>query len=165
MDGNLQCHYLHHCFGTFKPINWIIKFFQEVIKALHEETQYIDKDTKESVHANLGMFVLALMSHGGYGTIAAKDGNTGTMTQIKLVDIYRLLSSQNFPAMRGKPKMIILHACSGAAAENRDNPSMFLYESFKTEKIEIYSSAPFRIQCAILVKLNSILLSGLLVRI
>ena len=80
---------------------------------MHEETQYIDKDTRESVHSNLGMFVLVLMSHGGYGTIAAKDGNTGTMTQIKLVDIYRLLSSLNFPAMRGKPKMVILQACSG----------------------------------------------------
>ena len=80
---------------------------------MHEETQYIDKDTKESVHANLGMFVLVLMSHGDHGTIAAKDGNTGTIIQIKLVDIYRLLSPQNFPAMRGKPKMIILQACSG----------------------------------------------------
>ena len=76
---------------------------------MHEETQYIDKDTRESVHSNLGMFVLVLMSHGGYGTIAAKDGNTGTMTQIKLVDIYTLY----FPAMRGKPKMVILQACSG----------------------------------------------------
>ena len=80
---------------------------------MHEETQYIDKDTRESVHSNLGMFVLVLMSHGGYGTIAAKEGNTGTMTQIKLVDIYRLLSSLNFPAMRGKPKMVILQACAG----------------------------------------------------
>ena len=44
------------------------KLFQEVIKAVHEETQYIDNDTRESVHSNLGMFVLVLMSHGGYGT-------------------------------------------------------------------------------------------------
>ena len=74
---------------------------------MHEETQYIDKDTRESVHSNLGMFVLVLMSHGGYGTISAGDD------VIRLGDIYRLLSSHNFPAMRGKPKMIILQACSG----------------------------------------------------
>ena len=74
---------------------------------MHEETQYIDKDTKESVHSNLGMFVLVLMSHGGYGTLQVGG------KAIKLVDIYRLLSPQNFPAMRGKPKMVILQACSG----------------------------------------------------
>ena len=92
---------------------------------MNEETQYIDKDTRESVHSNLGMFVLVLMSHGGYGTIAAKDGNTGTMTQIKLVDIYRLLSSRNFPAMRGKPKMVILQACSGGVYSKK---SFTLYD-------------------------------------
>ena len=74
---------------------------------MHEETKYIDRDTKESVHAILGMFGLVLMSHGGYGTLQVGED------VIKLVDIYRLLSPQNFPAMRGKPKMIILQACSG----------------------------------------------------
>jgi hypothetical protein len=78
-----------------------------VVEAIHKETQYVDRDTGTSVHANLGMFALVLMSHGGYGTISTKDGT------LKLVDIYRLLSSQNFPAMRGKPKMVILQACSG----------------------------------------------------
>jgi hypothetical protein len=74
---------------------------------IHNETQYVDRRTGTSVHANLGMFVLVLMSHGGSGTISV--GNE----TIRLVDIYRLLSTQNFPAMRGKPKMIILQSCSG----------------------------------------------------
>ena len=93
--------------------------FKDIIRAVRTETEFVDKDTGVSVHANLGMFVLVLMSHGGYGTLAAKNGNTGTMTQIKLVDIYRLLSSQSFPAMRGKPKMVILQACSGGVCSKK----------------------------------------------
>ena len=79
-----------------------------MIKAIHEETQFLDRDTGTSVHANLGMFVLVMMSQGDYGTIVGKDG-----THLRLVDVYRMLSQQNFPEMRGKPKMIILQACSG----------------------------------------------------
>mgnify|MGYP001792531762 CR=1 FL=1 len=78
-----------------------------MIETIHKETQYIDRDTGTSVHANLGMFALVLMGHGDDGTISAGDD------VIRLGDIYRLLSSHNFPAMRGKPKMIILQACSG----------------------------------------------------
>lgn len=79
-----------------------------MIEAIHKETQYVDRDTGTSVHANLGMFVLVMMSHGDYGTIVGKDG-----THLRLVDVYRILSQQNFPEMRGKPKMIILQTCSG----------------------------------------------------
>ena len=93
-----------------------------MIKAVHAETQYIDKDTRESVHSNLGMFVLVLMSHGGYGTL-----QVGRHDVIKLVDIYRLLSPQNFPAMKGKPKMIILQACSGGVySKNLSTCMMFI---------------------------------------
>ena len=88
---------------------------------MHEETQYIDKDTKESVHSNLGMFVLVLMSHGGYGTIQVGED------VIKLVDIYRLLSPQNFPAMRGKPKMIILQACSGGVYTKKSRVMFIMF--------------------------------------
>ena len=89
--------------------------FKDIIRAVRTETEFVDKDTGVSVHANLGMFVLVLMSHGGYCTLAAtdEDSPTGDAIQIKLVDIYRLLSAQKFPAMKGKPKMIILQACSG----------------------------------------------------
>ena len=91
----------------------MLRFYvlKEMIETIHKETQYIDRDTGISVHANLGMFVLVLMTHGDYGTIAFKDGNG--IEQIKLVDLYKLLSPENFPAMKGKPKMIIMQACSG----------------------------------------------------
>ena len=93
----------------------VTMYFKDIIRAVRTETEFVDKDTGVSVHSNLGMFVLVLMSHGAYCTLAATDENspTGDEIQIKLVDIYRLLSAQNFPAMKGKPKMIILQACSG----------------------------------------------------
>ena len=69
----------------------------------------MDRDTGTSVHANLGMFVLVLMSHGDNGSISAKSH----YESIHLEDIYKLLSSQNFPVMRGRPKMVILQTCSG----------------------------------------------------
>ena len=60
------------------------------------------------MHEGLGMFALVIMSHGDAGSIVGHDGR-----HVKLVDIYRLLSSQHFPAMRGKPKLVILQTCSG----------------------------------------------------
>lgn len=54
------------------------------------------------------MFVLMMSSHGGDGSISGCDG-----VHIKLTDIYELLSPENFPAMRGKPRVVIIQACSG----------------------------------------------------
>lgn len=68
----------------------------------------MDKRTGSSVHDGLGMFVLVLMTHGDLGRVSGCDD-----INLRLTDIYKLLSSQNFPAMRGKPKLIILQACSG----------------------------------------------------
>ena len=82
-----------------------------MIQAIHDETQYVDTVTGTSVHANLGMFVLVIMCHGDHGTVLAKE--SGSYKHIRLVDIYRLLSTHHFSAMKGKPKMIILQACSG----------------------------------------------------
>ena len=80
---------------------------QEIVEAVHQETELVFQGTT-SVHEGLGMFVLVMMSHGDTGTILGCDDK-----HVNLVDIYKLLSSQNFPAMRGKPKLIILQACSG----------------------------------------------------
>ena len=55
------------------------------------------------------MFVLVLMSHGRQGNIIV-DSNGQS---IRLADIQALLSPQNFPAMKGKPKWMIVQACSG----------------------------------------------------
>jgi hypothetical protein len=84
-----------------------LKCAQELYEAIAYETKYVDKDTGRSVHANLGMFALVLMGHGGYGCMKTKTKD------MYLEDIYRLLAPDEFPAMRGKPKMIILQACSG----------------------------------------------------
>ena len=78
------------------------------METIHTETQLVDVTTGESVHRDLGMFVLVISTHGSEGHIIGSDGK-----YIQLVDIYNLLSARNFPAMRGKPKLIILQACSG----------------------------------------------------
>ena len=55
------------------------------------------------------MFVLVVMSHGTRG-----DKILGSDSQpVDLMDIRDLLCSRSFPAMRGKPKLLIVQACSG----------------------------------------------------
>ena len=49
------------------------------------------------------------MSHGTTGNIIV-DSNE---QPIRLADIQDLLSPQNFPAMKGQPKVMIVQACSG----------------------------------------------------
>lgn len=75
--------------------------------AIHEETQRLDNDG-ESIYKRLGMFILMISSHGAKGCITGSDN-----IQVELTDIYDLLSPTNFPAMRGKPKVIIIQACAG----------------------------------------------------
>ena len=55
------------------------------------------------------MFVLVLMSMGQRGGILL-DCNSQPVDLVKIRD---LLSPFKFPAMRGKPKMLIIQACSG----------------------------------------------------
>lgn len=56
------------------------------------------------------MFVLCIMSHGTENDdISGTDGKP-----VKLTEVYDLLSATKFPAMAGKPKMVILQACSGS---------------------------------------------------
>lgn len=71
----------------------------------------------ESVHKKLKSFVLVLTSHGDDGCIIGCD-----RIRLKLTDIYNILSPMNFPAMKGKPKVIIIQACSGGEIfSNKDN--------------------------------------------
>ena len=90
--------------------------FKEMIETIHKETELVYQGTT-SVHEGLGMFVLVMMSHGDVGTISGfnceEEHGQQTSKHVSLVDIYKLLSSQYFPAMRGKPKLVILQACSG----------------------------------------------------
>ena len=55
------------------------------------------------------MFVLVLMSHGGKGNVIYDSKNH----PVSFVSIQDLLSPKNFPAMKGKPKLMIVQACSG----------------------------------------------------
>ena len=96
-----------------------------MIQTIHNETQFVDRDTQTAVHANLGMFVLVIMCHGDVGTVVAKEG--GSYKHIRLVDIYRLLSPKEFPGMKGKPKMIILQACSGGLLNRIGNMAVLEY--------------------------------------
>ena len=57
------------------------------------------------------MFVLILMSLGKRNDIILDIERK----PIKLMDIYDLLSPINFPAMAGKPKLVIVQACSGGS--------------------------------------------------
>ena len=69
---------------------------QEIGKEIKEET-----GRKE--HMNLGMFVLVIMSHGtDQNPILDYKGKPVSLSHIR-----RLLSPRNFPAMAGKPKLVI----------------------------------------------------------
>ena len=66
-------------------------------------------ETERTIHWSLGMFVLVLMSHGGRDNLIYDSNNQ----PVSLVSIQDLLSPENFPSMKGKPKLMIIQACSG----------------------------------------------------
>ena len=75
---------------------------KEIYKEIREETQN-DK------HYTYGMFVFVIMSHGLRGDIIL-DRNGQPVDLMKIKD---LLSPHDFPAMSGKPKLMVVQACSG----------------------------------------------------
>ncbi|KAF6035145.1 CASP2 [Bugula neritina] len=74
-----------------------------------EMFQAIKDETALEVHKHLSMFVLIIMSHGQTGDQILSHDNKW----VKLGDIKHLLSASQFTAMKGKPKLIIIQACSG----------------------------------------------------
>jgi len=72
--------------------------------------QAIKDETALEVHKHLSMFVLIIMSHGQTGDQILSHDNK----LVKLGDIKHLLSASQFTAMKGKPKLIIIQACSGS---------------------------------------------------
>ncbi|XP_067934368.1 caspase-3-like [Watersipora subatra] len=76
--------------------------FEEILREIKEETE------KEE-HHKLGMFILIIMSHGLDGDMLLD--HHGDL--FPLVSIRDSLSPERFPAMAGKPKLIIVQACSG----------------------------------------------------
>ena len=76
---------------------------QEIYREIEEETQIED-------HLKYGMFVFVIMSMGQRGDLLL-DCNSQPIDLLKIKD---LLSSSKFPAMKGKPKLVIVQACSGS---------------------------------------------------
>jgi len=76
---------------------------QEMLKDIQDETENPDNE-------DYGMHVTVLMSHGGtfgaHGVLYGSD-----VKPVKLLDVFDLLSSDNFKHMAGKPKVVIVVAC------------------------------------------------------
>ena len=95
----------HHCSQQIVCCKFL---FYDIITAIHTETQMVDRHTGESVHKDLGCFVVVVTSHGDEGSIVGSDHKN-----VKITDMIDLLSAKNFPELKGKPKIIILQACAG----------------------------------------------------
>ena len=83
-----------------------MNILSNILKKIYET---IKEETRNEKHKKLGMFVLVIMSHGIRGDIVL-DRDCQPVEMIKIRD---LLSPHEFPAMRGKPKLIVIQACSG----------------------------------------------------
>lgn len=74
-----------------------------MLHAIHKETQNPD-------HESYGMFILVIMAHSNEnGSIMGVDG-----TEVKLHDVYEMLSGSLFLTMLGKPKFVVIQADSGS---------------------------------------------------
>ena len=73
--------------------------------------QAIVSATELPDHAKYGMFVLAILTHGTEHTLFGKCGRA--VDRSCIIDI---LCGRKFPAMAGKPKVIILGGCFGGMA-------------------------------------------------
>lgn len=76
-------------------------FEQDLLAAIRKETECSD-------HANYGMFVLIIMSHGSEDCVYGTDGK-----KLFMGKVWPLLAPDSFKAMTGKPKLVFLQACSG----------------------------------------------------
>jgi len=87
-------------FLVFNFLLSYLVFTQEIKTAVKEFSQKLDKSDD--------MAVLCLLSHGGKGFIYGSDGS-----KVKVSDVTRYLDNKNCPAMRDKPKQVIIQACQG----------------------------------------------------
>ncbi|XP_067933738.1 uncharacterized protein [Watersipora subatra] len=83
--------------------------FEEILKEIQEETS-------REEHHRLGMFILVIMSHGSDADMLLDHHDK----YFSLVAIRDCLSPRRFPAMAGKPKLIIVQACSGDRDDSGD---------------------------------------------
>ena len=71
--------------------------------------EVVRQETERPEHQTHGMFVLVLMSYGKRGNIIVGSD----CAPLDLLDLQDLLSARRFPAMKRKPKLIVVQACSG----------------------------------------------------
>ncbi|XP_067932946.1 caspase a-like [Watersipora subatra] len=83
--------------------------FEEILREIQEETS-------REEHKRLGMFILIIMSHGTERDMLLDSHGK----KFSLVSIRDSLSPRRFPAMAGKPKLIIVQACSGGRTDFGD---------------------------------------------
>lgn len=86
-------------------------YFLLVPRFLQGMLEAIKKETQDPKHADYGMFMLTIMSHGTendciYGADLPEC--------IHLQDVYDLVTPLRFQRMAGKPKFIIVQACGGS---------------------------------------------------
>ena len=83
-----------------------MSYMNIVLQRIYKE---IKEETEKDVHYKYGMFVLVLMSFGKRGDILLDCYGQ----DVDLIKIQDMLSPSQFPAMEGKPKLMIIQACSG----------------------------------------------------
>ena len=96
-----------------------------MVNAIHTETQMIDTQSRESIHKDLDTFVLVVMSHGAKGSIIGSDD-----VHVEISDMIDLLSPKNFPALQGKPKIVIIQACAGGMTTEHFFLLLMLHNTF-----------------------------------
>ncbi|XP_067950830.1 caspase-3-like isoform X2 [Watersipora subatra] len=107
---------------VFKRLEFIVEKIHEDLSA-QEMINIIQKETEPNINNAFGMFVLIIMTHGTETELYGSDGRP-----VKRSKIMDLLTAYRFPAMAGKPKLLILQACSGGrtdpmGAYTHDSPS------------------------------------------
>jgi len=69
----------------------------------------IREETKNPGYAEVGVSALVIMTHGTENRLYGTDNQP-----IEYSDVFDLLTAYQFPAMAGKPKLVILQACCGS---------------------------------------------------
>jgi len=70
----------------------------------------LKKEIQNPEHERFGVSAFIIMTHGAENLIYGTDSRPVT---VRLSDILDLMSPYTFKAMAGKPKMVVIQACSG----------------------------------------------------
>jgi len=78
----------------------------------YDMIQEVQRFASRQEHASGDMAVLAVLSHGRHGLVAAADGR-----ELEVEWILRQLNNDGCPNLKGKPKLFIFQACRGDEAD------------------------------------------------